>query len=1075
MAGIGTAPRKVNGVWVTRTGRRLSAAGQRYWENQARLGITDTRGHIDRAKIAERAAARQPKATQPAAPPKKPSFDTVVAARKGDREAQRQIAIYAKSRRATAQAKADVQALQDQRTFGAAMPAVKASARATRLNPVAEAVIKSVSPGQAVLDTAHALKKHRYAAAGLSALGILPVGPTGIVGKGARLATGVERAAKAERAARVAEAGLAGRRSLQVGEMVQQVPRARSGITRTVIEKPADVVSRRLPRVPYAGAEARVAKHAARANALEAERAQGTMVGHLKALPKEGSNEDVAHFWWAQLPKAHRNVAGLKAVRAKQAARLEAIISGRIKPRGPMHAADLPLQAHDLSVSIAQLDAAIQAAPKLNPKVIGAVHALSGDRAKVLRQARLLTPERAAERRGLVSRWLGVQPTGEEAFIGHRLGPHVQGAQAGLLPVSPGAGRVRLPRGVGRENRLVLANTGRLRQSTHVAGQDWQATQVYRQAVRARNDLAKMGRPFSGRLGKDEVLINPKGRPVPPAWKTDQLARMAAHGSEDDARKAAEAVQQGFMADASDMDRLIQQAHEQGVRWDELRVVPKKTFDRYYGQFLPARRGGTALRAYDRAIDWTSASIIFARLGYVPKNIVQNLVMAVPHQGAYLLANAPRAAQALKDAQLRRLLSVEVGQGATAALGKEATTAGKTLGFPGKLAGGVSGVADTPMRISAFLHEAAAEGVIAKLNPVLTDKDRAALVDLLTNPKRRPQLNDIRQRSVEAMADFSRLTPSQRKAARRLFIIPGWLVAGSRYPIHFAATHPLRSAGLGYVAAGEPGSPRKLNRPVDEYFAKGLPPWLQGVDTPGGKLLRTTSISPVNTPVDVANAVLSRSPQTIGDYANPLGTALYNIASRQASGPYGPYRTSLKESVQRNLERLTPGVQFAKQEITGDTATKTYPGGRLSRLERELGIVPVQVNREAAQVSASGYPTRAASVTTDQEQLLAKIDAAGFEPSPQLKQSYDLRLERAKRLDKIHAHGLTYQQKAYRADLQLLVERGTLTKDEAAQTLAESHGASEERLKTIRAWLGKHMFGGEDIAQTKRYLHQAGY
>jgi hypothetical protein len=57
------------------------------------------------------------------------------------------------------------------------------------------------------------------------------------------------------------------------------------------------------------------------------------------------------------------------------------------------------------------------------------------------------------------------------------------------------------------------------------------------------------------------------------------------------------------------------------------------------------------------------------------------------------------------------------------------------------------------------------------------------------------------------MADFSRLTPKQRKWARRFLIIPGWLVAGSRYPIHFAATHPIRSAALAYAAAGEPGAP----------------------------------------------------------------------------------------------------------------------------------------------------------------------------------------------------------------------------------------------------------------------------
>jgi hypothetical protein len=67
-----------------------------------------------------------------------------------------------------------------------------------------------------------------------------------------------------------------------------------------------------------------------------------------------------------------------------------------------------------------------------------------------------------------------------------------------------------------------------------------------------------------------------------------------------------------------------------------------------------------------------STSIIFARVGYIPKNLVQNLIMAMPHQGAYFLYNASRAAQVLADPYLRELLAAEVGtSSATAALGAE--------------------------------------------------------------------------------------------------------------------------------------------------------------------------------------------------------------------------------------------------------------------------------------------------------------------------------------------------------------------------------------------------------------------
>ena len=436
-----------------------------------------------------------------------------------------------------------------------------------------------------------------------------------------------------------------------------------------------------------------------------------------------------------------------------------------------------------------------------------------------LEAAGILDPGRATQREGLVSRWLGLEPTGEEAFVGHRL-VKTRGAQESVLPASPGVGRPRTPEGVSRENKLVRASQGRLRQSTHVALQDWQASETYANSVRSRDDLAQMGHAFTGRLGKDEMLVNPKGRPVPAHWRSDPLARLDP-ADEEAARQMADGILGSFLADSDRADQLLQAAAEQGVRWDELRVVKRSQVERYFGQFARPGKAGKVGRAYDAAIDATAASIIFGRIGYVPKNVVQNVVMALPHQGVFALVNLPRSAQVLADDELRPLLSGEVGTGATGALGKEFQS---TLrGVPSKVTGAVSSVADTPFRISAFLHEAAAEGVISRINPVLTANDREALIELVTSKANRAKLNDIRSRSVEAMADFSRLTPKQRRSLRRLLVIPGWLVAGSRYPVHFAATHPLRSAALAYAAAGEPYADRlglPQNQPINEYFAR---------------------------------------------------------------------------------------------------------------------------------------------------------------------------------------------------------------------------------------------------------------
>lgn len=319
--------------------------------------------------------------------------------------------------------------------------------------------------------------------------------------------------------------------------------------------------------------------------------------------------------------------------------------------------------------------------------------------------------------------------------------------------------------------------------------------------------------------------------------------------------------------------------------------------------------------------DAVATSIIFARIGYGPKNVVQNIVMAVPHQGPLFLRNTARAAQALADPELRTLLRAEVGlSGASRELGAELSTTQKLGRVPHKVAGASGAVADDLFRISAFMHEAAAEGVIGKVSPLLTERDRRALLTLLKDKTHRPLLNDVRSRAVEAMADFSRPTPDQSRVARRFVVIPSWLMAGSRYPFHFAANHPIRSALLAYIAMGEPGAPDylKFNKPLDKYFVKGVAPWLQGIKVPGGKVLRTGSISPVNTPWEIAQAGV----QTLRGKQSPLDFS-HETAFDYAAPLLSTGVSALSGGGVKSLER-PPGEKFVRQMIS-PKASKYYP------------------------------------------------------------------------------------------------------------------------------------------------------
>lgn len=835
-------------------------------------------------------------------------------------------------------------------------------------------------------------------------------------------------------------------RTMQAGGLEVQLPRARSWISQRGtsvfdgLSKQLDkTVATDVPGMRLMTSTERAVKGAGRLQRQEAPRRVAKVARELKAIAdvKEGSLEDVATFWYAQLPASHRNAEGLQLIRDMQAQELEHITSGEAmdsinrqqaavqaklsgraaEPVDPsylgkdvmVHAADrdnvgtivdvqgdtatvhfknwqtgtqatktLPLdlltstgmkmfkaeplaqgeswqllkqmeefpilrkdlefRVNDISASLGYLDHLIENAPAANHAALDSMRTLAEDRLQILVDGKRITEERAAGRTGLLARELGLEPDGTEVYVGHRL-PKA-GSFKGSMAPSGGVGRVASPQGAGSANHLVLARNGRLRASTRVSYEDWQSAQVFEQANVARDDLAAMGTEFKGgSVPEGHVLVNPKGQTIPPHWKTDELAQFVdGEIDRNEIRQKAKDVLQGFYAEGKmEEQALIDLAYQNGQTIGDLRVVPKRLVDRYYSQFRSFSGRSTPGAIYDMAIDAVSTSIIFARVGYIPKNIVQNLVMSLPHQGAFFLVNVPRMTQVLADPYLRELVLAEVGQsGATAGLAAERTfQKGRH-----KITHFVTGVADNPARVTAFLHEAAAEGVIPRTKVLLSETDRENLIRLMTDKRQRARLNDIRARSVDAMADFTRLTPDQAHLARRLLVIPGWLMAGSRYPFHFAATHPIRSALIAYAAMGEPGAPDSLhfNQPLTHYFHGKK--YLSGIDTRWGRL-RTSSLNPVSTPFDLAKAIIGsiqgrkspfdRNTPTVFDEVAPVIKAV--VQSAQGDG------------VLFALEALVPDYRFVRGLID-PKASASYPddGTWQGRLRREFGIIPIKVN-----------------------------------------------------------------------------------------------------------------------------------
>jgi hypothetical protein len=276
----------------------------------------------------------------------------------------------------------------------------------------------------------------------------------------------------------------------------------------------------------------------------------------------------------------------------------------------------------------------------------------------------------------------------------------------------------------------------------------------------------------------------------------------------------------------------------------------------------------------------------------------------------------------------------------------------------------------------------------------------------------------------------------------------------------------------------------QVNKPVDEYLAKGLPSYIQGVSAehiPGwlgggkGKTFRVQSLFPASVPSDIALAALQGSPLEAAGYANPLPVSAYNVAQRSYQTASGETkRTSYGGALEKAAERLTPGVTFLRDEAQPKGGeNRIYPDtSRLGRLAREAGVVPVKINQAAAlraRFNERGM-TKSVQVVDDRRDLYERITAAGEKPSPVLDQAYKVRLERANRLDGIRAHGLPYQQRAYASDIAYLVKLKRITPAEAKATLAAAKGADEATLKKWRGWLTEHKFGGDVIGDVKRYL-----
>jgi hypothetical protein len=719
--------------------------------------------------------------------------------------------------------------------------------------------------------------------------------------------------------------------------------------------------------------------------------------GHFMGVPMH-EGEQLAHAVWIQLPKAYRNVEGLKLWQGQLkreladvsdtsgtglAARVDSYIENakqKMKVAGQENditalrqaqaeivelqqiKADIPYRIQDLNEQIGKFDQVISKPPEYDPRVADAAETLNQEAEAIISRN---FPDEAATfgpRTEKVSRWLGLEPTGEELYLHHGL---PKGGRQ-TMTAGTGVGRITKPAGVGQRLGMTLARTGRVRLSLEPVIEHWQQAQSYDLASTMRDDLAKMGTPITERPGmrpaKTDIIINPEGRPKPRAWQRDpeMQATEENFNPEDHHIQKLDDFTRSFMAEGKDREALIQEAIAAG-QFDQLRVVPEDVFYRYVGQYKDANAATPPqLRKVGKGVDAVNTliytSLIYANPGYIPANLVANFIMHFAQAGLFVPSDFARTIQILqaRGARMQRLrdqLRSEIGHGPT-------VEAGSDIAIAQKLTRGVAMIPDDPVRMSALLHEAGRLGVIPKLLPRLREKDIQALEELLNNPNMKSRLNDVQDRAVQAMVDFERLGPLERAYAKRIMFVWSWMRGATRYPVRFALDHPGRSAVMAYIFAGAPGAPQSVRDKLHQFMPTvqhGMPPWLEGALRVGGTdkeplILPTRSISPISTPFDLAQTIRSApGAQTFGELLNPAIPAAWHIANRES--PYGRQLPTYGDALLQAEERMAPTPNLIQDLISPSPDTGMYPDDktRLGRLARASRVVPYHVDMAEAQ------------------------------------------------------------------------------------------------------------------------------
>ncbi len=727
--------------------------------------------------------------------------------------------------------------------------------------------------------------------------------------------------------------------------------------------------------------------------------------------------------------------------------------------------------------------------------------------------------ETAAERRyGVVPGAKGGRElVGGQTFEGARSLPDVAATtklQGVIRRARTVTGRAQSPV---KHSEGILFEQGRSRRGSQVLLEHAQRGNRYRQQLADIKRAESFSIPFDESLlhevdqrgERRYAIFNPQGTKLPRRLNEATAAEL----EQMTPREYQEAAHQDGIHLAQDVfpseNELRQLPDAQRAK---LRLVDAKVKNALEQSLVPAGDTTKIGKFFDTTNNLSKTALIYLSLPkYVATNLAGNVGFLALKAGVFAPWELVKSAGIMSDLRpetLRRI-DVEVGSGTAHAL------AGPGRGITGTVTHGLANVAgklaDTLPRRAAWLHEAAKRGY----------KTDAEITDLLHDPGKRHELNQISETAEESMVKFRGLNQAEKKIITRAIFIYPWMKGATRYGYTLARDQPVTADIVSHAGQVGADDAEKILGRIASYLDGIIP-----IGKPHSKLgtvvervVNPAALTPIGTAgqaAEVAGNVLGLAPQRqdlqLAQYLTPGAKALVEGVTHTNTFTGNAYPQSMTplevagESIVGTPEQpaipLLSAIKTAFQKP--QTAPFTGPadkqrnyvqeGGWKAALkmaliggvrERDLNLTAAQAKGRDEELAAMNPVDRAvARASDDQKQLVAsaikagvitaKSDIPGLEQAFVEEQQRDAMYAQAAKSAGVPSNRLGNLGRL-QADMAYAVQQKLLDPETAAGVVQAARTLTPNQLKSLRGRVDSHIYPSQLIlARLRELVRKAG-